>query len=397
MTRILLASELGGGAGHVMRLKPIAEALRRMGASVVFAVRDIVSARPLTAEGFDVLPAPRITEGLNTGLFAANYAEILMRAGFERRDHVLIQAAAWRDFLSLLSPDLVVADFAPGAMMGAAIMRLQRASVGTGFALPPDVTPLPNFAPWLNAPADRLAAAEQNVLAAINAALAHYGCRPFDRLAQLANTGCDVLCTVADLDHYPSRSGNPTYVGPIYDSPVDRPPVWPERGRPRVFAYLNGEWPALPGTLQALTTLSAGTLLVVQGAVDPAAIATQAANIKVSTMPVDLRQTLPQVRLVVCHAGMGTVSQALKAGLPLLLLPRNPEQIGTALRVAAMGAGIVLRGTVKHDELIAALDRGLNDGALAEGARTAARRFAASTREAAITAAAKAILARATS
>ena len=38
---VLFAWELGGGLGHIARLKPLAEAMQRKGLSVAFAVRDV--------------------------------------------------------------------------------------------------------------------------------------------------------------------------------------------------------------------------------------------------------------------------------------------------------------------------------------------------------------------
>ena len=50
MPTVLLAWELGGGLGHFMNLRPLAEGLRRRGHRVVAALRDLSVARRFLAD-----------------------------------------------------------------------------------------------------------------------------------------------------------------------------------------------------------------------------------------------------------------------------------------------------------------------------------------------------------
>jgi UDP:flavonoid glycosyltransferase YjiC (YdhE family) len=50
---------------------------------------------------------------------------------------------------------------------------------------------------------------------------------------------------------------------------------------------------------------------------------------------------MPLITVVVCHAGMTTISTALTFGKPLVCVPQGRDQIGNANRVAAIGAGLV--------------------------------------------------------
>jgi UDP-N-acetylglucosamine transferase subunit ALG13 len=69
--------------------------------------------------------------------------------------------------------------------------------------------------------------------------------------------------------------------------------------------------------------------------------------------PLEFRQRVQQARVVVSHAGMGTVLTALELGKPLLVMPRrgdlketrNDHQIATARQLAQLG-----RATVAYDE-----------------------------------------------
>ncbi|WP_416967584.1 nucleotide disphospho-sugar-binding domain-containing protein [Streptomyces sp. 4F14] len=57
---------------------------------------------------------------------------------------------------------------------------------------------------------------------------------------------------------------------------------------------------------------------------------------------VPLHTLMPGADLVVAHGGAGTVLTALRAGVPLLLVPQLPDHTGHAGRVFAAGAGEVL-------------------------------------------------------
>lgn len=60
---------------------------------------------------------------------------------------------------------------------------------------------------------------------------------------------------------------------------------------------------------------------------------------------------LPEVALVICHAGMWTVMTALRHGIPLVCVPAGRDQDNNAQRVAALGAGRVLAADAGTGEL----------------------------------------------
>ena len=76
---------------------------------------------------------------------------------------------------------------------------------------------------------------------------------------------------------------------------------------------------------------------------DPAQLGTLPGN------PIVVRYA-PQLDLVkraaavITHAGLNTVLETLAEGVPMVALPQGNDQPGVAARIAARGAGIVLRG-----------------------------------------------------
>jgi UDP:flavonoid glycosyltransferase YjiC (YdhE family) len=66
--------------------------------------------------------------------------------------------------------------------------------------------------------------------------------------------------------------------------------------------------------------------------------------------------------VVVCHAGFGTVMDALTAGVPMVLTPMTADQPDNAERCEAMGVAEVLSyQDVDAVELRSAIDRVLSD------------------------------------
>lgn len=79
---------------------------------------------------------------------------------------------------------------------------------------------------------------------------------------------------------------------------------------------------------------------------------------------------LDEVDAVVTHGGLGTVSEALMAGKPLVVAPIRDDQPLIAERVEALGVGVRVRfGRVRAGELAAAIGSVLTDPAFAEAAQ----------------------------
>jgi UDP:flavonoid glycosyltransferase YjiC (YdhE family) len=92
---------------------------------------------------------------------------------------------------------------------------------------------------------------------------------------------------------------------------------------------------------------------------------------------VDLAALLPHAGLLVHHGGIGTTAEALRAGVPQLILPDRFDQPDNALRTARLGAGVVVLGQRDREAapLIAAA-RAIADPGIRDAALTASRRLA---------------------
>jgi len=343
MANILLGWELGRALGHAGRLKSLALPLFARGHAVSFALRDLVHTQRLLHD----IDAPKFqapfwqhrVEGLPKG--DASLADILLACGWIDAGAVHGLVEGWRALLQATQADLVVCDYAPTAVLAARSLGIPSAAVGAGFTMPPALKPLPPLRDWEPAQGERMAAGEARVLDSANKVLARYSAPPLALASGLLLGDAPLLCTFPELDPWRRPPDSVCWYGPnVAPSAGAAAPQWPAGEGARVFAYLNAPHAGHAAMLQALGAAGCRTLCyspeVAAGARPPV----DGANIAWARVPVDLAQALPACEFVVCHAGESTVSQALLAGRPLLLMPQSAESFLTARRVRELGAGI---------------------------------------------------------
>ncbi|MDK9726246.1 MAG: hypothetical protein OEL88_15375 [Sterolibacteriaceae bacterium MAG5] len=371
MSRILFAWELGANLGHLARDLPVAEALRAEGHEIAFAVRDTrTAAQLLTPKGFAFTQSPLCVNRTRLAEPPANYAEMLAAEGWCDKDALLGHLQAWMSVIRLGCFDAVVADHAPGALVAAHILERPAISFGSGFEIPPDVEPMPGIRPWENHSTGRLLSSERKVLGHINAAVAACGGKLYERLGCMFAANA-VLASFPELDHYGARGGG-QYVGSIHGLDGAVTLSWPATDGPRVLAYLRPQHPTVSRVMNALGASGANAICVVPGAGREFVNCYQRDSLVIADRPVALGQLLKTADVVVCHAGIGTLAEALLAGVPLLMIPGTVEQYLAARCVESLGAGMVVGDQRDGDAFRhAVLDAG-ERGRLA----TAARRFA---------------------
>jgi hypothetical protein len=381
VSRFLLGWELGGGLGHVGNLVPVARRLRREGHEVTLALRDL---RPLATIAADpdvpVLQAPCCIHNYN-GLAdpPLNYTEILMRYGYLDEGMLSGLIAGWRGLLQLTRADVMVADHAPSALLAAKTLGVPRVAFGTPFVTPPRQSPMPNMRHWIAVPGERLAEGEMRVLTIVNAVLARFGMPGFARLCDLFDVDDVLMLTFRELDHYPQRPAAEleciSFCGPIASigaGAVD--PPWPGGSGKRIFAYLKPEYPHLDAILRALAAAAQPTVIYGLGAAPHPASQPAAANLVFSERPVNLETAGRECAIGICHAGT-TTAALLQAGRPLLLLPTQLEQFMGGIRVADLGAGIVINPEVPAPDIGGALARLIAEPLFAERAADFAAKY----------------------
>jgi UDP:flavonoid glycosyltransferase YjiC (YdhE family) len=342
MGRIVLAWELGANFAHLSRLLPLALALRGRGHRIEFVVRDLSRGQALLApHGFTLLQAP-VWLGKTPPLATVpTYAGVIRRCGYHAVPPLAGLAAGWLRLYDLIEPDLVIAEHAPTAALAARCRGIATLRFGTGWSVPPATSPLPSVTPWSRSDPRQLRVAEAQVLAAINGVLAAQGAAKLRHLGGLFDPGADILATFPETDHYGARPDG-RYWGAVERSVAAAAPDWPAGAGDRIFAFVEAGYEGLDALAAALTALGLPAILYARDLPPAKARALAAPSLRVVTAPVDFDRAVQEARLAICHGGHGSVTGSLRAGVPLLLLPRHAEQRLLAHRLTGQGFALAL-------------------------------------------------------
>jgi UDP:flavonoid glycosyltransferase YjiC (YdhE family) len=329
--------------GHLLRFLSPALKLRERGHEVLFAVRDLSNAEStLGHRGFPLMQAPIWIANVG-GLpkVTISYAEIALRYGFISYPGLKALVKAWRELFRYVRPGLVLTDHSPTALLAARSLGLRHAPIGSGFFNPPLTRPLPSMRYWDKVAPERIAQPDQIATQIANRVLADLGGALLDSMADLFRGDENFLCTFAELDHYPNR-GKAQYWGPTFEMEQGVDVAWPQGKGKRIFAYIKPRYRDFEKLLEALRDSGEQVVVYAPGIAKEHLEKFKSARMAISREPVKLKSMMEGCDLVVCHAGPGTMTVALLAGVPLLLLPTQLEQLMGARRVAQLGAAIVV-------------------------------------------------------
>lgn len=340
--RVLIAWEMGANLGHLLRDLAVAMRLRQNGYEVLFAVRDAKLAEEcLAEEGFPYVAAPRPARVGRPFRPAANYSEMLIEYGYLDLTLLAGLVREWRELFALFRPAAIVIDHAPTALIAARVEMIPAILLGTGFEIPPSISPLPSIQPGEPIPIQQLEASDHRALEAINSILRSYGRRPLDRPASLFSSVQGLLTTFPELDHYGERTDR-EYIGVLQVSQPFPCVDWPHDTGPKVFAYVRPGLTDVEALLSAFSDLALSAICVIPEIPEELRKRFQTARLRLLASVVNPSPLLASASAVVNYGGAGTIATSLLAGVPMLLAPRTLEQHMGALAVKRLGAGIIV-------------------------------------------------------
>jgi UDP:flavonoid glycosyltransferase YjiC (YdhE family) len=339
VARILYIWELGGGLGHLATALPLANAYRARHHEVAFVVKDIAAAGAVIPAGsFQVYQTPVWHRVSNSGATRPiSYAEILLGLGFGDSRKLAAMVRAWIGMFELLTPDLVMLDYSPTAMLAASVAGVRHCTIGPGFFLPPRATPVPGFVRTTNQ--ERLCRSEELLLKSINVVRTQCGAPPLANFAEFFDADLDFLTTWPELDHYPQRK-NARYWGPVLLRLGGKSPDWREGSASRVFVYLYGNFPKLETILQAIEMSGVDALIYCPGASETLLQRFRSARLNFSKELYAVDQVLAEAGVLICHGNFGTVWEGMLAGKPLLCLPVHMEHFIATQTLVRLGVAI---------------------------------------------------------
>lgn len=367
--KVLLANEFGIGRGHIVQLLHTARALGP-GFSFEAALYNRAFAAELAPLGALVYDGPGYVYDARrrTGpdaVTTATWGEFLGDLGFAQRDRVRDVVMWWHNVLGQRRIDLLVADYAPLALLAARARGIPTIAVGQGYGLPPDR--LTQFPPLHAASLSRIHD-ETALLDNVNAAAAEIGLAPLTGLPQVYQSTLPMVRTLPFLDAYQGQRRFP-YVLPKIPRPTDIAANGDE-----VFIYFSTHELNDPQVVDALSNLPLPRRAFLPTASPESAARLAASGILIETQPVPADLIVARSRLMVHSGQHGTLCLGLFSGLPQVALPQHMEQSHHADAAAAQGtARVIGRSSRSRDHITQTILSLWSDAEIARRAQDLAR------------------------
>ncbi|MCP5144059.1 MAG: hypothetical protein H6978_04475 [Gammaproteobacteria bacterium] len=333
---IVYCWELGGGYGHVARMDAISARAEFNGDHFTFALKDQAKHTSIKrACKANLCQAPLFVDA-DSHRQSPNFSDLLLRSGWQDPAHALQLVREWLRIFTEAQADLVIADHAPSAAIAATLAGFPLLNAGNGFEIPLPANPMPPLRFWQKSNARQLASLD----AALNRTIAEIARRTGNQarsdltISDLFRPDNSLLITHPALDHYGQRPPTWRYLPietPIATAATLAIPAVTQR--PPIFCYLRGDDPKLLELFLLLGNIFE-VYAVLTGANAVFRDKVRAMGIHLAADLVNINAVLPRVAAVICHGGIGLVSQALNARKPIIVMPQHLEQSMLAHRLA---------------------------------------------------------------
>lgn len=261
------------------------------------------------------------------------------------------------DLIDAFKPDLVVGDFRLSLSVSARLRQVPYLAISNAYWSPyaTQTWPAPSL-PYLRWAGTGLSTALFRLARPIAFALHSRPLNQVRRRHGLPSLGNDLRRVYTDADYTlyadvpeltPTHSlpAHHHYLGPILWSPPTSNPIWwnelPE-GPPRIYLTLgsSGASELLPAILDALANLPVAIMVATAGRAG--AISHWPRNAFHAEYLPGL-EAAARSSLVICNGGSPTTQQALAAGVPVIGIAGNLDQLLNMQAITAAGAGALLR------------------------------------------------------
>jgi UDP:flavonoid glycosyltransferase YjiC (YdhE family) len=369
--RILFIWELGDGLGHVSRMLPLARQLQGAGATCVFAVRNVENSHKILGDtGMALLQAP-ITHPVTdyTGKAAiGSYGDIMETVGYGRVDRLYPLLCAWDGLYQTVEPDLIVADYAPTALL-AARGQTPAVAIGDWFTLPPST--LDAF-PNLRDSGPRIP--ESDLLAIVRDSQQRRNAPAPATLPGILDCAASAIITLPELDFYAHLRQRPP-VGPLLPLPA---PLESRRREVDYFAYLSLGFRSTGKVLEALVSMPVQGSVYLRDGSARERDEWRDKGLTIHDTPQDMREMGANSAVIIHHGGLGTIETVLALGRPQMLVPRHLEQ-GVNARMAGrlqLAVGMQAGGKFEAEHIVQALRHALDSTELHDNAARKASELA---------------------
>lgn len=391
MARILMTWELGSHLGHLTRLSSLADELHRRGHHISFALRELHAVESVFGidTPYDVYQAPIFLPTIKGSRNPLSYSEILQCNGYLSSQSLRYLVKAWQALTDAVSPDLIIYNYSPTAMLANRKLRKPKIEVGTGFFIPPKMSPMPQISSEKKLSLGQRQVTDDQVISVINQVLANLNTDPIKHIHELFDGALQLLTSFPEMDCFQQRQ-NGNYVGPMSAPSKGRPANWKKikqsSSASRIFVYLQASYTQLKELMSTLSQTHAEIRAYIPNCSAEFTAEFESDKVQISVEPYAMDEILSVVDLAICHAGHDTVVNSLLAGTPLLLVPQYVEQLEVARCIENINAGIILYPNEAFDNIQKKVTRLCTDKRYRDSANRFSERYRHTTVEQCISA-----------
>jgi UDP:flavonoid glycosyltransferase YjiC (YdhE family) len=353
---VLLASEANEGLGHIAPWAVLVKRIAQAGHRVSIACPHPELAKSILGKGvlqYHQAWWPSMHAGISSQ-HSSHWEDLLWSLGYGSARAVFECLQRWLNLMQRIQPTVVLADYAPLAMIASRTLGIPVIEAGGGFCVPPNDGRAPIMLPSVrNLDEQSVSIAQergQNISQAINHALKRLGAawqlNCFADIFRLAHIRC--VTTMSFLDHYLAERKNQaiTHLGHLEVSSFGAEltttcEAWVNHkaGRKRMLCYLKSDTPRLLEIYKYFAASSSWEILIL-GKLDRDDMEALSNNhdvaphIHIFDTAVNLAQALPLTDVFVTNGGIHSLSHALDSGCLCLLIPSQMEQAALALQLA---------------------------------------------------------------
>ncbi|MEH6404296.1 MAG: nucleotide disphospho-sugar-binding domain-containing protein [Sneathiella sp.] len=358
MARIVFGLEFGANLGHVYPMLRVADALREKDHEIIFVCRDVdIANDAIKAKGYALVQAPYWKNPNFPNLVnkaTPTYADVMARQGFGLKKSLVGILTAWGDLMTLLKPDLVIADHSPGLALAIG-GQIPTIVTGNGFTLPP--TGIKQYPPVISKAQSLVS--QDELLSFFNEIREARGAQRYTRLPQIFEVEGHFVYTLPQLDPYGDVRDRPI-AGPLEE--IQEPAALPEQKH--AFVYMANNANGVRQVLGSLKSLAVQTTAYIRGASRQAMSEFQSDKMEMLEQPVDYSEILPKVSTVIHSGGNGTATACLMVGRAQIIIPSQSETASNARLLTKNGLARTLNAKADNQAAQKLIEEVLSDHSL---------------------------------
>ncbi len=354
--RVLLATEASEGLGHVAPWRGLLETLIAHGHVVTMACPQAALAQSLLGDtGAKVLQAwwPSMHA---SAILESSYCweDLLWSLGYGSSKAVAACTKYWASLFDSEKPDVILADYAPLAMVIAKARGIPVIEAGGGFCVPPARAGQPSWLPHirqlnpsLKPSREWIARAEHRgrcIAQAFNLILpSEAGLPEFNAIYRSASVRC--VTSSQELDHYASwrLADDVEYLGALKLSslgvdPDASAPDWARAATKglKLLCYLKENTPGIDEILTQLVSSMDLQILIIglsrSRAKQLCSLHGEVpSHIHISEQALDFSKAIDLADVFLTNGGIHSLSHALNSGKQCLIVPSQAEQASMAV------------------------------------------------------------------